>query len=350
VLTPRRNRQQQPPFGGWQAMGLMSAFAPSELTGVSTLGESMVAVWMLIWQSARDAYPATTPMSLLRRLRFSWLAWTHRREWRALRHVPPQCQLGKVMQARKNMVHIVAWPYIHRAWSIRHRVETVVAHYRQVERQPWLQVPLGSRQLLASIGSPEEGLTLQLDQPVWMIKEGELTLSLFEGNMRLYSVAFSIGRRKGHPTMYIGAIQGRSTEGISERYTELTKRLHGCRPRDLVLLGALFMAESMGIERVYAISDFYRQHRHARLFSRNVRDIQSADYDEIWRDRGGVETVDGFFAIETAYSPRPLDSIAAKKRAMYRRRYEMLAGLREHVQAVARANRPPAQLTSEPAL
>lgn len=328
----------------------MSAFAPSELGGMPTFAEPLLAVWMTIWQGACHAYPAGTPMSLLRRLRFSWQAWVHRREWRALRQVPPQSQLGQMLQARKNMTHILAWPYIHRAWSIRHRVETVVAHYRHVERHPWLQVPLGSRGLLAHVGPAEEGLTLQLDQPEWMVQEGELTLSLFEGNMRLYSVAFSIGRRKGQPTVYIGAIQGRSTEGIGERYAELTKQLHGCRPRDLALLSVLFLAEAMGIERVYAISDYYRHHRHARLFSRYDRHIQSADYDEIWRDRGGVETVDGFFAIESAFNPRPLDSIAAKKRAMYRRRYDMLDALKKHIQALAAANLPPAQLQREPAL
>lgn len=328
----------------------MSAFEPSELSSVPRFAEPVLAVWKLIWQLARQAYPSGGPMSLLRRLRFSWQAWTHRREWRALRNVPQQSQLGKVMLARKNMVHILAWPYIHRAWSIRHRVETVNAHYRYVERQPWLQVPIGARELLAAIGPTEDGLTLQLDQPEWLAQEGELSLNLFEGNTRLYSVAFSIGRRRGQPTMYIGAIQGRSTEGISERYAELTKRLHGCRPRDLVLLATLLLAEAMGIERVYAISDFYRHHRHARLFARYDRNIPTADYDEIWRDRGGVETVDGFFAIETGFNPRPLDSIPAKKRAMYRRRYEMLTELRERILAVAEANRPPAQLQREPAL
>jgi uncharacterized protein len=331
-------------------MGLMSAFAPSELSGVPSFIEPVFAVWMMIWQNARLAYPASTPMSWLRRLRFSWYAWTHRREWRALRHVKPQSQLGQIMHARKNMAHILAWPYIHRAWSIRHRVETVVAHYRHVERNAWLQVPLGTRELLATIGSPEGGLSLQIDQPDWLAQEGELALNLFEGNTRLYSVAFSIGRRKGQPTMYLGAIQGRSTEGITERYAELTKQLHGCRPRDLVLLGTLFVAETMGIERVYAISDYYRHHRHARLFARLDKKIPTADYDEIWRDRGGIETVDGFFAIETAFNPRPLDSIPAKKRAMYRRRYEMLTSLRERLQSVARANRPPAQLQRDPAL
>ena len=254
------------------------------------------------------------------------------------------------MQARRDLAHILAWPYIHRAWSVRHRVETVVAHYRHVERHPWLQVPLGSRQLLARLCAIEDGLTLQMDRPEWMSREGELTISLFEGSMRLYSVAFSIGRRKGRPTLYIGAIQGRSTEGINERYAELTKRLHGCRPRDLVLLTTLFVAESMDIERVYAISDHYRQDRRARLLARSQRNVPSADYDEIWRDRGGVETVDGFFAIETAYQPRPLDTVAAKKRAMYRRRYDMLGAVRQSLHDAARANQPPAQLQHEPAL
>ncbi|MEK8030169.1 DUF535 family protein [Ideonella sp. DXS29W] len=328
----------------------MSAFAPSELGAMPNFAEPAVAVWKAIWRNARQVYPSSHPMSWVRRARFCANAWMCRREWRALRHVPPQSELGKMMQARRDMAHILAWPYLHRAWSIRHRVETVVAHYRHVERHAWLQIPLGTRQLLAHVGPAEEGLTLQLDQPEWMSQEGELTLSLFEGTMRLYSVAFSIGRRKGRPTLYIGAIQGRSTKGITERYAELTKRLHGCRPRDLVLLATLFLAEAMDIERVYAISDYYRHYRHARMLARLDKNVPTADYDEIWRDRGGVETVDGFFAIETAYQPRPLETVATKKRAMYRRRYEMLGAVRESLHGAARANQPPAQLQHEPAL
>lgn len=266
-----------------------------------------------------------------------------------MRQAAPHTALGHIVRARRGLVHIVAWPYIHRSWAIRQRVDTVVAHYRHVERWPWLQVPLGARQVLAQLGEAEGGLTIQIDQPEWMSQEGELSLNLFEGDVRLYSVAFSIGRRKGRPVLYLGAIQGRSIDGASERYAELTKELHGCRPRDLTLLATLFLAEAMGIERAYGICDYYRHHRQERLLARSERAVPTADYDEIWRDRGGEETVDGFFAMSTTFSPRPMDSVPAKKRAMYRRRYEMLGLLQQRIHELAKANLPPTDLQHSPA-
>lgn len=335
--------------GCWQGLGLLIGFMPGDVTGLPQAIEPAMALWLVIWQSARQAYPSLAPLSLLRRMRFAWQAWRKRREWRALRQVPPDSPLGHAMQAKRGMVHVIAWPYIHRAWSVRQRVDTVVAHYRQIERHRWLQVPFGARHVLAPVGAPEAGLTLQIDQPPWMAQEGELALSLFDGDLRLYSVAFSFGQRQGQPVVYIGAIQGRSIDGASERYAELTRQLHGCRPRDLVLHALLMVAEAMGIEQAYGICDYYRHFRQPRLLARLDRHIASADYDDIWRDRGGTETVDGFFGLATRYSPRALDDVPAKKRAMYRRRYEMLGELRAGLQGRAQANRLPDDLLHTPA-
>jgi uncharacterized protein len=348
VLSRRAGRLLANP-AWWQGLSLVAGFVPSELTGLPIAVEPALAIWLVIWQAARQAYPSLTPLSLLRRLRFIGHAWRRRREWRALRNVAPGSQLATVMAARKGLVHVIAWPYLHRAWSVRHRVDTVVAHYRQIELARWLQVPLGTRRVLATLGEPEDGVTLQIDQPDWLAQEGELALSLFEGDLRLYSMAFSFGQRKGRPVVYIGAIQGRSVEGASERYAELTHRFHGCRPRDLLLQALFMLASELGAEHAYGICDYYRHFRQPRLLARLDKNIKTADYDEIWRDRGGVETVDGFFEMATRFAPRPLEDVPAKKRAMYRRRYEMLGSLQDRLHNLALANRLPDQLIRTPA-
>jgi uncharacterized protein VirK/YbjX len=47
-------------------------------------------------------------------------------------------------------------------------------------------------------------------------------------------------------------------------------------------------------------------------------------YDEIWTERGGCRTADGFFILSVAASRRAEEEIPAKKRAMYAKRYAML--------------------------
>lgn len=333
----------------WQVVGLLPALAPSELGELPPMLESALAVWLLIWQGARHAYPRMDPISLLRRLRFGWQAWLQRDDWRALREARPGSQLGRAVEARNGMVHLVAWPYIHRDWTIGQRADTVVEHYHQIEQWRWLQVPLGARHVLARFGPEALDLSLQIDRPRWFSHEGELVLSLFEGEARLYSVAFSFGRRNGLPVVYVGAIQGRSGEGMPKRYSDLTRELHGCRPRDLVVLALMFLAEALQIGKLYAVSDECRRLRAPRLFGR-TNSRPSADYDEIWRDRGGVESADGFFVIDTRYQWRSLEEVPAKKRAMYRRRYEMLGALRAQLRRGASTDRAPTELLREPAL
>jgi len=68
----------------------------------------------------------------------------------------------------------------------------------------------------------------------------------------------------------------------------------------------------------------------ARKMRLNRRNIQ-ADYDEFWLDVGGQLGVDGIFSLPAVFTPRELESIKPKKRTMYRRRYEMLAGFNEQI-------------------
>ncbi len=47
-------------------------------------------------------------------------------------------------------------------------------------------------------------------------------------------------------------------------------------------------------------------------------------YDEIWRERGGVDGGEGFYSLPVEAGRRSDDEIPAKKRAMYRQRYAFL--------------------------
>jgi uncharacterized protein len=337
-----------PRQAAWADMSAwMPALLPMELTGFEAV-EAGLAIWMLAWTGARHAYPSLDLMSLLRRLRFGWRAWRSRAQWSALREAPAGSPLGQLMRARTGMLHLVAWPYLHNGWSVAERVDTVVSHYRQIERWRWLQVPLGRRAVLARLGDDTAPLTLQLDRPAWFAQEGELALSLFDGDgqTRLYAVVFSFGQREGRPALFVGAIQGRSLPCITDRYVELTRQLHGCRPRDLIVLALLAIARELGFEVVYAVSDACRHHRDP-LRLRPLH-LPSAHYDDVWRDRGGVPAGDGFFLLPTAAEPRAEASVPSRKRAMYRRRYELLGGVWNTLHTLAQNNQLPTDLRDGP--
>jgi uncharacterized protein len=61
----------------------------------------------------------------------------------------------------------------------------------------------------------------------------------------------------------------------------------------------------------------------ARRYSKKKKACLQADYDELWQEFGAIDLDDNFVRLQPAQR-KPLEEIASKKRAMYRRRYEWL--------------------------
>lgn len=314
---------------------------------VSTFVEPLSALGLTLWQTAREVHPDVTLRALVKRILFTLRAWWCRDDWAVLRQASPHSPLGQMLRARHGRMHLLAWAYVHRDWSVRQRVEALRTHYAFVEQHAWLNLPLEGRQRFARIDAACPGLSLQFERPDWIENEGELAISLFRDDVRLYQLSLLFAPVRGEVAMVLGAIQGRHAEAINEVYVELTRQLHGCRPRDLLVHAALFIGEALGQPRVYAVSDACRHHRAAHW--RSGLSVPTADYDQVWRDRGGVLGADGLHAIDTAFRPRDLATVASKKRAMYRRRYEMLGALRDDIQALVLADRPPQDVILQPA-
>lgn len=87
----------------------------------------------------------------------------------------------------------------------------------------------------------------------------------------------------------------------------------------------LALAGAMGAHRVCAV----RMKAHifqARRYSKKKKACLQADYDELWQEFGALDQDANFVRLQPVVR-KPLEEIASKKRAMYRRRYEWLDGL-----------------------
>ena len=82
-----------------------------------------------------------------------------------------------------------------------------------------------------------------------------MTVSLFMGVDRLYSIAFLIGGARSAPQVLVGAIQGMPGTMDESVYADLTKLFHGVRPRDLMVHVVKMVAQNIGCAEVLAISD-----------------------------------------------------------------------------------------------
>jgi uncharacterized protein len=274
----------------------------------------------LIQRAALQVHPEPGLTSWVRRLRFMVRALACRRligRWAA---AEPSSSLAADLRDRPGSLGIVVWPYINKDWPAERRFEAVFEHHERVRDLPLLQLRLAQSRDLFDLSDLFTGLRVVLDRAPWFQREGELVLNLFLHEERVYSVAFSFGLHDGSRVAFIGGVQGRDIEGIGDVYKAITKKLHGARPRDFLVTVLQLICEQSGVQAMLGVCDAHRHHRHP-YFSAAGKQTPSADYDEIWRDRGGTPlTGSGFFRIEARWAPRNEDEVPANKRAVYRRR------------------------------
>jgi uncharacterized protein VirK/YbjX len=184
---------------------------------------------------------------------------------------------------------------------------------------------------LLDLGDVCEGLNVIVDQPVWFMREGQLAINLFLGDVRMYTLAFSLFHHDNAIAAFIGAIQGRDIEGALGEYRELTKAAHGMRPRDLLIEVFRMFCVELGVSEIFAVSDEYRHHRDQRYFGQLSTKKFSANYNEVWVDRGAVRVDPMFFQLDVGEPERDLTTIPSKKRGMYRRRFEMLRRIKDQM-------------------
>jgi uncharacterized protein VirK/YbjX len=296
-----------------------------------------------LWTAARSVHAGSSPKLQFKKMRFLWRAWTQRHQLKPLfQNATPF--LAETLAIRPNALGLLEWPYIHCDWRAEQKIDSFRQHHDLTNRIEIFRLPVGMRRDVCQLDEFEQGLRLVLDRPHWFLREGELSLNLFLGDLRLYTVAFNIELDdQGNMRVAVGGVQGRSVEGAKDTYARLTKSLHGARPRDFLIGSLLLACEALSIPSVRGVSDAKRHHRN-HYFGGAANKTNTADYDEIWGDRGGELKPDGFFHLPAKLMEKPLEDVPSKKRAMYRRRAELYAHVR---QAMLMACAHPPQLADQ---
>jgi uncharacterized protein VirK/YbjX len=254
------------------------------------------------------------------RLKFVLAALRERSLTRQLQQLAPTSGLGKLLAERPETIGNLIWPYQCAAWDAKTRFARISAHLDVVEKMPGLKVADDEKIVVADLSSLSEGALAIIDYSPWLAREGHLTLSLFKGHFRAFTIAFSLSNYP-HTELFIGGIQGRKNDDdILALYRDLTKDFHGVRPRDFLLEMLRLFALKSGVKHIYAVADEYRIFRHPYF---GTKEKLGLSYDDVWLERGGTRIAQTHFELPLAGTRRDLNEVAAKKRAMYRRRYQM---------------------------
>lgn len=165
-------------------------------------------------------------------------------------------------------------------------------------------------------------LSLSLFYEPGQRKEGILSVMLRLAEKPLYQMIFWLSPNKaGEPSMWIGAMQGPNMEDAREIVKKATKLCHAYRTKNLILYATQAVARTLGVAHIYAVTnEGYYTNNHVRMDKK-----LKTDFSDFWREAGGRETDDSRFDELPLVEPRKtMDEVPTRKRAVYRRRFEML--------------------------
>jgi len=282
----------------------------------------MILNWA--WHASKHVDPGITM-----RVKFVALAQRNSGVSRQFATALPDSPLGKLLSERPETVGMLRWPYQCASWDPETRLARLTGHLEAIRKVPGLDLSPDEKLVIADLSPFSPGASLMIDRAAWLAREGQLTLSLFKGEFRAFTVSFSLF---GHPEteLFIGGLQGRQTDDALSLYRDLTKDFAGIRPRDFVLEMLRLFALKIGVRHMYAVADDHKIWRHP-YFGRKA--LPGLPYDEVWIERSGERVAETHFELPLEGSRRPLEAIAAKKRSMYRRRYEMLDEIESKIPA-----------------
>ncbi|MFI0488992.1 MAG: VirK/YbjX family protein [Yersinia sp. (in: enterobacteria)] len=247
--------------------------------------------------------------------------------------------LNKMLRAQPDLPCKLHRPYLANTFNNRQKLGILQDHFQLINQcipEPLRQGYLhhSPYKLTELIGKNEEKYSLYLCVIPKLNKEGEITLMLTnEQQQTLALLAFSLFYYQQQKTFFIGGLQGANNETPHSEIHTSTKACHGLFPKRLVLEAACNLAELMGITQVIAVGNATHIYQNWRYRAKK-KDKLHADYDSFWLSLGGKPCAEGHFSLPSRIARKPIESIASKKRAEYRRRYQLLeqleSGLNSH--------------------
>jgi uncharacterized protein VirK/YbjX len=129
----------------------------------------------------------------------------------------------------------------------------------------------------------------------------------------------------------IGAVQGPAGEHAMDLVRSATKALHGIRPHFFLVEVLRALCRKSGMTNLVGIDPQY-QLKPSSLLKRPG--AIKFDYAAFWAELGGAMGTDHKWRIPLQGARKPLEEVESKKRAMYRRRYELLDGLEKDIRLV----------------
>ncbi|QIP94564.1 VirK/YbjX family protein [Serratia fonticola] len=220
--------------------------------------------------------------------------------------------------------------------SASQRAAAIVDYYHYIDS-------LFAPRLIKAFTSPHEVMLLQLegkDESRFTLsascahkaeREGETTLWLRDTNDRLLaSLTFGVMQIKANWTLVIGGIQGPRRDVSHDVIKDATRACHGLFPKRILMEFIWLLVTRTSIKNLYGVSN--DGHVFCALRYRWSKGHHfHASYDDFWKSLGGMNMNKRLWQLPIRPERKLLENIPSKKRAEYRRRFQLLDSMNEQI-------------------
>ncbi len=229
--------------------------------------------------------------------------------------------------------------YISIKWNKKRRVKVILDTYKFIESkgdlfQRFLTRNEGIVIAKIKLENDYDGL-IKLTYNYAYRKEGELALSLDCEQLggRITSVAFSFEElAKGKWVSLIGCIQGHKNKNVQDAFKSMQKSLFALRPNSLIIYVAQEFLRNLDVHAIYGIANSIHITNRKNALNLPWKKNITFDYDNFWDEIGGKKINKDWFEIPLNPIRKTYEEIKPHKRALYRKRYEMLDDISLQIQ------------------
>ena len=247
---------------------------------------------------------------------------------------------SQLLAAQATLPGKVHRQYLRRGLNAGQRAAAIVSHYQYIDTLPAgrlsaAMTAIQEMPLLELQGKDDSRFTISASSAGKAEREGETTLWLRDGSQTvLASATFSVVREQEQWQLTIGGLQGPRRNVPHEAIKQATRACYGLFPKRLLLEFIWALAAQSNIRAIYGVSDNGHVFRALRYRLSKGRHFH-ASYDEFWKSIEGAADGAWRWRLPLRLERKSLDEIASKKRAEYRRRFQLLDELNARVIALA---------------
>lgn len=218
-------------------------------------------------------------------------------------------------------------PYLSASLSRDERLKAILYHYNLLTSfmdAEALKIHLSFNGLCLCHFTGKEGQSFSLHfvSTYRLDKEGEASIILSDSTgQMLAEITFVICLRGNKRSIIIGGLQGPNNNKAQEVIQQATKRLYGLFPKRVVLESLIQFASLLNVESILAVSNKLHVYNSVRYKNR-VKHFH-ADYNTFWEMSGGSVDSEGYYSIPVEIVRKKLNDVPSKKRAVYKKRYEL---------------------------